>query len=402
MPTSFKDKIAEVYKREFVDKTQPHLDKIFSLFKGKPLTWSANEEGGHSENRRKYFEKNRINDIVNIISRSFRYINEGRKLRILDLGTGFGEFSAVFRGFGHDVISINGGDTWYLDDFRYVCTELLGLNYSERDLLDLPRYGKVDYIFTSEVLTLDSLINKTDFILDLLYAIAYKVIIILHKNSVLTYNSEIYQPEIHCAVANHINIITFFSNDDYCCLAKKLVCSGKKFGYDIYAVPIIDYKHWAKSVCDKPRIIQKYYNKLGSPLLYLDADCEIVKPLHELVQIIKQNDICVRERNLKDRYNLGVMGFGTNQKLLRQFLHQWTNATKASLGNSQTVDQKPFSDLVHKKYRQLKVHNLGPYYNFLPADHLDFEKEKAYILHHKESKTNPLARAWRNQYYKQG
>lgn len=402
MQSSFQQRIAEVYKREFVDKTQPYLNKIFSLFKNKQEDWNNQKyEGGHSENRKKYFEKNRTNDIVNIVGRSCQFLNSERKLKILDLGCGFGEFSSIFRGFGHDVYSLNGGPTWYLDDFRFVAHKILELNYRELDLFDIPPgWAGFDYIFASEILTLESLINRTDEIFNKLFLLAKDIVVILHKGTVLNYNSEVYYPQIHTAVADHINIITFYSDKNYKQLAINLKHSGKKFGYHIYSTPVNNFRNWAKAVSEKPRLIHKYYNKFGSPLLYLDADCEIIKPLHELVSLIKANDLCVRERNLSDRYNLGVMGFGCNGKRLRPFLHDWASLTKLSMGASQTVDQKPFSHILHEKHTHLKVHNIGPYYNFLPADHLQFNKEEAVILHHKESKTNPLAKAWREQYFR--
>lgn len=405
--SSFKKRIADVYTKHFIDRVHPHLDKIYSLFKEKPTDWKEEDEGGHSENRYKYFEKDRVHYIVDIVSRSFPAIAGENKLRILDLGCGFGEFSAVFRGFGHDVISINGGDTWYLDDFRYVCEEVLDLKYHECDVYRtvdfFNRRDKLDYVFASESLTLASLNKEADNILEYFqqYFDGCKVIVVCHKDRILEYDYNKFSPEIHRAAQNFIDIITFYSNDDYKQLAIKLQESGKKFGHYVNILQIKDEKQWGSAICRKPLLINERYCKHGSPLLYLDADCEIVKPLDDLIYLIKKNDICIRERNLKDKYNLGVMGFGINKDKLKPFLLEWHRLTTKTFGTNQTVDQKPFEALIRNKYTELKVHSLSPYYNFLPADDLDYNRDKAVIYHNKESKTNLLARAWRNKINKQ-
>lgn len=404
--SSFKKRIAEVYNKHFVDRVHPHLDKIYSLFRPKSPDWKEEDEGGHSENRYKYFEKDRVHHIVDIVSRSFSAIAGENKLRILDLGCGFGEFSAVFRGFGHDVVSINGGETWYLDDFSYVCDEILDLKYVEQDVLYIPVFKspyirKFDYVFASESLTLSLLASKLDKVLTILYSIANQVIIICHKDRIPVFDYTRFSPEIHRAAQNFIDIITFYSNDDYKQLAIKLQESGKKFGHYINILQIKNEKQWGSAICKKPQLINKRYNKFGAPLLYLDADCEIIKPLDDLIYLINKNDLCIRERNLIDKYNLGVMGFGTNRAKLRPFLLEWEKLTNRTFGTTQTVDQKPFESLIRNKYTKLKIHNLPPYYNFLPADDLDYNREKAVIYHNKESKTNLLARAWRNKINKQ-
>lgn len=403
--SSFKKRIAEIYTKHFVDRVHPHLDKIYSLFRPKSPDWKEENEGGHSENRYKYFEKDRAHHIVDIVSRSFPAIAGENKLRILDLGCGFGEFSAVFRGFGHDVYSVNGGDTWYLDDFTYVCEEILDLKYYEHDIFNLPtnsNWVNYDYVFASEILTLELLKGQTNKILNYLYGcIAKQVIVVCHKDRILEYNIEVYHPAIHRAAQNFIDIITFYSNDEYKILAEKLQESGKKFGHYVNILEVKNEKQWGSAICKKPQLINKRYNKFGSPLLYLDADCEIVKPLDDLIYLINKNDLCIRERNLKDKYNLGVMGFGINKNKLKPFLLEWERLTNRTFGTTQTVDQKPFESLIRNKYTKLKVHSLPPYYNFLPADDLEYNRDKAVIHHNKESKTNLLARAWRNKINRQ-
>lgn len=403
-PHSIKRRIAEIYDKCFVQRTKPHLDKIYSLFKEKPENWDEKEEGGHSQNRYKYFEKDRVKRIVDIVFRCMPFIAGEKKYNILDLGCGFGEFSAVFRGFGHNVISINGGDTWYLNDFNYICTELLDLNYQEINLEDLYTkfysHNRFDYIFASEILTLDLLYNDLDKILGNLYCLADNIIIFCHKGRLPIYDYNKFSPEIHRAAQDYLDIITYYNNDEYKQLAENLVESGKKFGHHIIAKELKNWKHWAKSVREKPKLIHKQYIKFGPPFLYLDADCEIIKPIDELIQLIKNNDICIRERNLGDQFQAGVMGFGNrNQELMISFLSEWTHLTGKMYGSTQTIDQKPFADLLRSdKYKKLKVCKIPPKFNFLPADSLEYDKNKAVILHHKFSKNYGLARAWRNEF----
>lgn len=407
-PHSIKKRIAEIYDKCFIQRTRPHLDKIYSLFKEKPENWDEKEEGGHSQNRYKYFEKDRVKRIVDIVFRCIPFIAGEKKYNILDLGCGFGEFSAVFRGFGHKVISINGGETFYLDDFNYICEELLDLNYHIEDAFRVSdlivKNDDVDYIFASEILTLKTIEPHADELVTHLLGYDYKskLIIFCHKGRLpnINYYDFSERIEIHRAAQDYLDIITFYNNDEYRQLAEKLVESGKKFGHHVIAKELKNWKHWAKSVREKPKLIHKQYIKFGPPFLYLDADCEIIKPIDELTQLIKNNDICIRERNLGDQFQAGVMGFGNrNQELMISFLSEWTHLTGKMYGSTQTIDQKPFADLLRSdKYKKLKVCKIPPKFNFLPADSLEYDKNKAVILHHKFSKNYGLARAWRNEF----
>ncbi len=396
MNLSLKKQITEIYNKHFVLPTQAILPEIKALFKPEYENYT---EGSHSENRHKYFEKNRVHDICHILCRSFPEIN-GPPLKILDLGCGFGEFSSIFNGFGHSVTSINAGETWYLDDFNFCCNKL-GVHTEKHDVLQgLPYNDKTfDVVFASEILTLESLQAQTDHILGELHRVGNRVIVINHKQRALNYDPSRFSPEIHVAVKDHINIFTFFAGERYKQLVLDLDNSARKHGYHIRSIQIKDQHNWGKCVCEKPRLIYKYYTKIGPPLLYLDADTLIVKPLFELAEMLRNYPLVARERNLGDRFNLGVMGFGKHC-LLAPLLKRWYMSTRDKLGYNHTVDQKPFEHLLLRQpYKSLQVGNLPITYNFLPADEVDsgFKKEDAHILHLKESKTNELARAWRNK-----
>lgn len=388
-------KIHEVYTKEFLQPTQAILPEIKALFKPEYENYT---EGSCSCNRAKYFEKNRITDVIHIISRTFPEIDK-KPQKILDLGCGFGEFSAVFRGFGHDVTSVNGGETWYLDDFNHT-TNKLNLKVDLCDLLKgLPYPNKhFDTVFASEILTLDTLLAHSNSILEELFRVANRVIVLNHKKKYLNYDTSRFSPEIHVAAKDHLNIVTFFAGEKYKTLAENLIVSGKNFGYHVHAFHMNNPHNWGKAVCEKPRLIYKYYTKLGPPLLYIDADCLIMKPLFDLADIIRSNPLTIRERNLECRFNAGIMGFGTHY-LMAPLLKRWYMLTKERLGASHTVDQKPLEIMLSvEPYKsKIKVFDLPIKYNFLPADVLEHNKDDAVILHLKESKDNALARKWRNQ-----
>ena len=80
--------------------------------------------------RIRYFEPKRKNVVSNNIKKLMPYLNEG-KMRILDVGCGYGDYMAVLRALGHEVYGIN--SSFISEDFAY-STNKLGLNVLSHDL----------------------------------------------------------------------------------------------------------------------------------------------------------------------------------------------------------------------------------------------------------------------------
>ena len=188
-----------------------------------------------------------------------------------------------------------------------------------------------------------------------------------------------------------MRIITFYTWS-YSSLAKKLVSSGKKFGYRIKAIKIKEKGCWGYKVKHKPSIILKEYIKHGGNFLYLDVDTRILKPLGNLKEKIINNDLCFRRQVYGEgEYNLGVIGIGNNLKVL-DFLKEWNKAVHEEFGQHETVDQKIFSEFI--KNSNMQIYDLGRQYNFLPNDLYDSSPENAFIYHYKASRDNKDHDKW--------
>lgn len=197
------DQLLKLYFKNVSDRLEPYRREIYQTLKLEPLVnikSSDFPEGSNSNNRLKYFDQKRpyfVCKVISNISSEF----PGGKLKILDIGCGIGDFSAMFNALGYEAVGINAGDTWYIEDFRYCC-DLLKITVAYLDISKrIPfRDKQFDIVFASEILTLGSLIDKQASILEELNRISKQIIVVNHHNRKLTYNkikySQFSSPEV--------------------------------------------------------------------------------------------------------------------------------------------------------------------------------------------------------------
>ena len=192
-----------------------------------------------------------------------------------------------------------------------------------------------------------------------------------------------------------MRIISFYTDKDYEKCIQKLKKSADKFGYEINVGYFPNADTWQIAIQKKVEFILQQYEFGNGILLYLDADTTILSKLETLKEFICEHDISVRKRDLDDKYNCGVMGFGLNRKKIIPFLQEWNNITQRKGLKYQTVDQRPFEQAL-QKYKKIKVGNLPAIYNFLNSDMLhNYTMTDAIIHHYKFSKNGEKARKWR-------
>lgn len=192
-----------------------------------------------------------------------------------------------------------------------------------------------------------------------------------------------------------MRIISFYTDDEYHKCIKRLQKSANNFGYEINVGYFPEALNWLLAVQKKVDFILNQYEKGGGPLLYLDADTEIKSKLDSLKEFILKHDISVRERNLLDKYNCGVMGFGTSSKKIIPFLKTWNKITNKIGKEYQSVDQKPFEKSLDL-HKNIIIGKLETPYNFMDHDMLhNFSITDAIIYHYKVSRNNDKARAWK-------
>lgn len=199
-----------------------------------------------------------------------------------------------------------------------------------------------------------------------------------------------------------MRIITFYNSQYYKNLAIKLIVTGKTLGYNIEAKEV-KCSGWKTAVGMKPgMLLAEYAKSKKEPLLYLDADIFLQKPLDKLFQIIEANDISVRRRydGNTEPFNLGVMGFGVkNYAYIVKFLNSWALKLRNVVRYTQSVDQQPFTELL-PVFPKLKIQDITLKYNFLPSDEKNNDRFDAAIFHYKASRdqTNESSRKWRKHF----
>jgi len=196
-----------------------------------------------------------------------------------------------------------------------------------------------------------------------------------------------------------MNIISFYTDQRYKTLCKTLKASTDRFGHILHSKFANNCKTWPEAIKFKPLYILSMYQKLGGPLLYLDADCELKKQITYIEQLGTTFDVCLRRRDLHDTYNCGVMYFGPNKDKIIPLLRTWIEYLNDDPYSTITVDQKPFEKAL-QKHSDILIGNLTYEYNYLPADVLSHDPNSAVIKHYKESKINEKADDWRIAFFK--
>lgn len=188
--------LLKLYFKNVTDKLQYHRVEIFQKLRLEPnvnIKEPSFPEGSNSNNRLKYFDQKRPYFVCKVLEQILPICPS--KGRVLDVGCGIGDFCAMFNVLGYQSTGVNGGDTWYLDDFKYCC-KLLGVIDLKMDiskpLLDMPD-KHYDLIFASEILTLGSLIHKQNLILEELNRIGKQIVVVNHHNRQLTYQGVPYK-----------------------------------------------------------------------------------------------------------------------------------------------------------------------------------------------------------------
>lgn len=190
------ENLLKLYFKTVTDKLQTHRLDILQKLKletGVDIKSPDFPEGSNSNNRLKYFDQKRPYFVCKVLEIIYPEIPKTGK--VLDIGCGIGDFCAMFNALGYQATGINGGGTWYLDDFKYCCKLLnvidLKIDISEK-LVDIPN-KHYDLVFASEILTLGSLFDKQNLILEELNRIGKSIIVINHHNRQLSYKGVPYK-----------------------------------------------------------------------------------------------------------------------------------------------------------------------------------------------------------------
>lgn len=91
-------------------------------------------------------------------------------------------------------------------------------------------------------------------------------------------------------------VCTYTAGSIYEDEARRMLASAERFGYQARAIPVPDQGDWRRNVGIKPKHIFDAIQQHRGPVLSLDSDCLILKPLDELLQLAQDTDIAVKCR----------------------------------------------------------------------------------------------------------
>lgn len=183
-------------------------------------------------------------------------------------------------------------------------------------------------------------------------------------------------------------VITYYTPGPYAEAARRLVASGQRHGVKVVATGTPDLGAWWRNVALKPGLISAALLE-NQPVLYLDADCEIVAPLGAMEVPNAMVGVFMRRRGAPDAEpNAGVMLLLPGQDTER-FVHTWDNLAREKCHRYETGDQALILEAA--RLTDTRIGDLPDAYNAMPAD----DRAGALIVHNKASRDDPALSSWK-------
>lgn len=162
---ALREQALRLYRTAYLDRVLPELEHIVALIDKADAQGHRSTDiprGDHGRNGRKYFHPERGQTVAGVLAETLPEAFEGRTLDILDAGCGFGDYMAVLRALGHNVVGTCGGGDYYIEHFRYV-HQLLGLDVRYEDIISEWSFADAsfDYVLSIQMVTLPSVILHT-------------------------------------------------------------------------------------------------------------------------------------------------------------------------------------------------------------------------------------------------
>lgn len=97
-------------------------------------------------------------------------------------------------------------------------------------------------------------------------------------------------------VENLLIVCKYAGGSAYADEARQLEASAARFGYRVRAIEVPDQGDWWRNCANKPRHLLEAFRQHDGPLLCLDADCRVLKPLDEMLALLEHADLAVKFR----------------------------------------------------------------------------------------------------------
>lgn len=176
--------------------------------------------------------------------------------------------------------------------------------------------------------------------------------------------------------------------------AEELRQSAAAFGLRVEPIEVPDQGDWRHNICQKPRAIYQRMLDHDGPVLVLDADCRVLRPLDGLLDLARTADVMIKHRpgySFTALFNVGVIFFAAT-RAARLLAQTWAERTERHGIFHRFPDQATFSEAMLDAKRFVRFRELPIQYHVEPRDAEDVPPPDRFIYHHKSSRAQRNAR----------
>jgi hypothetical protein len=171
--------------------------------------------------------------------------------------------------------------------------------------------------------------------------------------------------------------------------ARELRASAAALGYEVLAIEAPDEGDWWRNTANKPGYILQAMQQHDGPILSLDADCRILKPLDEMLRLLDDADVAVKYRQgscFSALFNAAVLLMRKTPATLAM-VETWANQGSQFGSLHRFVEQGAFAEGVLMNQHRLRLCPLPEKFHTMhPVDAATLPPE-AVIIHLKASRS---------------
>lgn len=170
--------------------------------------------------------------------------------------------------------------------------------------------------------------------------------------------------------------------------ARELAESAARLGYRVEPLEMPDRGHWVLNVSIKPRCLYEAFRRHQGPMLVLDADCRILRPLDELVALLDRCELAIKYRPgycFSGMFNVGVMLLAQTPVTLA-LVERWAELTEVWGIYHRFPDQATFTEALLAVQHQIRFRPLPLKFHVEPRDVEQVAEAERVIFHHKSSR----------------
>jgi len=176
--------------------------------------------------------------------------------------------------------------------------------------------------------------------------------------------------------------------------AQELGATARQFGYPFQAVAVPDQGNWWKNVGIKPQIVLDLMKQHDGPLLALDADCRILRPLDEMLALLDRADVAVKCRPdscFSALFNAAVLLLRRTPATLA-LVETWAQRGQQYAYLHRFAEQGAFSEAVMLVQNVIRLVPLEErFHAFAPFDDPETAPPDCVIFHRKSSRVTRKA-----------